>query len=955
MTKLGIAARGALAAGFFILTRTAGAEPIRLGAFVLDDRAVSPLPPASPGTDNLPTGWLWPREVQGVRNKPGSGLSVIARYPLTIEFPIDWGKDELGIDLRTIGKIDAIVFPIPCADRDTAAKARLVFNLKELTSLVRGLRPEIRIALSDDHQPELTTPVCAWKQDDFLALVGEILSDETIATNIDAVAMFRDSFGANLKSVAGKEFWVYEQHTHPNPKTRDEAHPPGTRILNGLRAIQSSGASRYYFGDVSLTDFLPEIARAQAYLTSDVSPQPAADRSVRFFDGKALTPIVFVAGSGTTKLDVLSGGPFREADVENLQTGARRTFPLARGSKLLDLDLSKGPLAIRLIPERKPGEVASQVTVGGEHALTAEEIIARERAWKAAQDDHVRSYTADLKTSLRFRIAEVNETFDLTIVGPLFKERGKDFDWAWEEFYVNGLKWKEKTLPKIPILQPEKVTTLPLEIELSEEYAYTLAGKTQLDGREAYEIDFAAKSSGGDKPLYKGRAWIDARTFALLKRRSVQQNLKGETLSNVETEYYRAVSSDPEAVLPIEIKGEEVFSTAGRTTAIERSVEMKHVKINPADFEPRRKDIYASPSQIVRDTPRGLKYLVPDPEKPGDRIVEEYVSKKNLFGVAGFFYDGALSYPIPLLGIQYFNFDLWKKGKQISVFFGGAVLTTNYTDPAFLGSRFDLGADVYGFAFPFGDTSYRDGKQVKDETVKHLPAGFQLNLGHPIGPYLKASLGLFTKYDNYQRDKDTSPDFVTPADTETFGFEAKLTSHISGFNTTLDYSKFHRSSWPFWGIPGSSEYEASQRDYEKYSFQIAKDYYFSNFRKFHAAISYLGGDNLDRFSRYEFGAFSGNPIRGYNSGSLRTKEAWLMNLSYGLNIEDIIRLEGVYDQAIITDSISGFRHQYYSGAGISGQLNGPWRNSLIRFDVGVPVVSHGVHGVSASALILKLF
>jgi outer membrane protein assembly factor BamA len=310
---------------------------------------------------------------------------------------------------------------------------------------------------------------------------------------------------------------------------------------------------------------------------------------------------------------------------------------------------------------------------------------------------------------------------------------------------------------------------------------------------------------------------------------------------------------------------------------------------------------------------------------------------------------------VPLLGVQYFDFDLFGKGKQLSTFFGGVILTTNYTDPAFLGSHFDVGVDLFGFAIPFTDLSYRNGKEVKEERLKHIPAVSQINIGHPLGPYMKASLGLFAKWDDYQRDPDTAPEFVTPQDTFTFGYEGKLTANVSGFNATLDYAWFHRQNWEFWGIPGESEFQASQRDYEKYYAEIAKDYYFTGFRKIHAAITYLSGSDLDRFSRYEFGSFSGNPIRGYQSGALRTSKAWVMNLSYGLNIENIIRLEVLYDQGLMDDPVSGFHNAYYSGGGISGQLNGPWNNSFIRFDVGVPIVSHGIHGVTASALVLKLF
>jgi hypothetical protein len=80
-----------------------------------------------------------------------------------------------------------------------------------------------------------------------------------------------------------------------------------------------------------------------------------------------------------------------------------------------------------------------------------------------------------------------------------------------------------------------------------------------------------------------------------------------------------------------------------------------------------------------------------------------------------------------------------------------------------------------------------------------------------------------------------------------------------------------------------------------------------------------------------------------------------MNISYGLNIEDIIRFEGFYDQAILDDKESGFHHTYFSGAGLLASLNGPFKNSLIRGEVGVPVVGHGNHGVVVQVLILKLF
>jgi hypothetical protein len=708
------------------------------------------------------------------------------------------------------------------------------------------------------------------------------------------------------------------------------------------------------------------LERLQAYWTGDASLDPTPTRAkradgtafdvLRFFDAKAFAPFLLLAEDAAGRVEIeLSGGAYAKASVENLETGARRDFDLA-GARSLVLDLSKGPLAVRLhLAARPGGEAKASVEVGAARGLTAEEIVARERVWDAGQREKVKAFVAQVKTSLRFRVAEVNETFDLTIQGPLFVRRGEPADWAWHEFYLNGVKWKGATLPRIPILQPEKVTTLPLDIRLTEDYDYALKGETTIAGRRAYHVVFTPKQSLGEKPIYRGSAWIDAETFALLRRESIQLNLKGETLSNVQTEFYRSVRGQPDIVLPLEIRGEQVFSTAGRTTAIERDVRMTEVQVNPSDFDVQRQAAYASDRQMVRDTDKGLRYLVPDPERPAERIVEENVNKKSLFGLLGTFYDPSFSYPLPLAGVQYFDFDLWKKGKQLSIFFGGALMSLNYTDPALAGSRFDLGVDLFGVAFPFGDTSYRSGQEVKAEKIKNLTEFGQINIGHPIGPYLKASLSLFSKWNDFQRDKDTGPTFVTPSDTLTDGAELRLVANFQGFNARAAASYSHRVTWEPWGDPATSEYNPDQRNYWKYSLSIAKDQYFPGFRKLHVEISYLDGSRLDRFSKYEFGAFSGNPVHGFKSGSLRTERALLATVSYGLNIENIIRFEGFYDQVIASDKVSGFHNSYFSGAGLLASLNGPLKNSLLRCEIGVPVVRHGVNGFVVNALLLKLF
>jgi hypothetical protein len=826
---------------------------------------------------------------------------------------------------------------------------RVAYAIKRLSSIFRSGSPEGKVALYADEAP-----------------TGD--AAEELAPYVDALIVRAGRTAGPAAGEPAQRVWMIAP-----VEAAGTTGTTGSAVDTVLRAIaehpRATLAAAIGEGR-PLTDADVEgLSRLERYLTADASPDPtktvvthkygSKTEALRFFDAKTFSPTLLLpadsSGTGGEARIELSGGPFERASVENLASGARRDFEL-KGGTALTLDLSKGALAVVLKPMAKAGgETRAQVNVGAQRGLTAEEIIARERAWDAGIRAKYQDYTAAMDTSLRFRVADFQDSLDLTIRGPYFAAKGKPADWVWQEFFLNGVRWKGRTIPRLPILQPEKVTTLPLDIRLSEEYEYELSAETEIDGRPAYRIDFHPKAQVADKPLYRGTAWIDRQTFALLRRESIQLNLKGDTLSNIQTEYYRAVPSRPEVVLPLEIRGQQVFSTAGRVTAIERHVVMSDVQIDPSDFQTRLSEAYASKLQIVRDTDQGLRYLVPDKANPAERVVENGMTRKSLFGLTGVFYQRSSDYPLPLLGLQYFDFDLFHKQKQLSVFFAGVLLFANYTDPAFLDTHMDLGADLFGQAIPFVEQAYRGGDEVVSERIKHLTEFGQVNVGLPIGPYLKTSIGLFGQWDNFQRDSDTGPNFVTPVDTMTYGAELRLSWNQDGYNLVAKGSYASRDRWQAWGDPATSGFDPDQKTYWKYSAEITKGFYFSKFRKLGVSVSYLDGQRLDRWSRWDFGPFTTNKIAGFPSGSVRADRAILNNLSYGVNLGEVLRFGINYDQAFVTEKLSGYDHTYFSGAGLDLDMNGPWDNTRIRVETGYPVVAHGVKGLTLNFNFLKVF
>ena len=96
----------------------------------------------------------------------------------------------------------------------------------------------------------------------------------------------------------------------------------------------------------------------------------------------------------------------------------------------------------------------------------------------------------------------------------------------WQDFFINGVRWKYGRIPELPLIQPEKVTQLPLDIHLSNEYRYELVRQTDMLGYRTYEVRFEPPPNAPeDLPLYRGTVWIDAKTWARVRIAMVQLNL----------------------------------------------------------------------------------------------------------------------------------------------------------------------------------------------------------------------------------------------------------------------------------------------------------------------------------------------------------------------------------------------------------------------------------------------
>jgi hypothetical protein len=422
------------------------------------------------------------------------------------------------------------------------------------------------------------------------------------------------------------------------------------------------------------------------------------------------------------------------------------------------------------------------------------------------------------------------------------------------------------------------------------------------------------------------------------------------------TDYTEVAAPDGGAPLrmPTHTKGQWVMTTFSRTTVVERETTLTGVRVDPPDFVEKRKEAYAGRQTMVRDTEHGVRYLERRPD--GERVPVEKRKTSRLFGLAGVFYDTSLDYPLPLLGVYYIDLDFKKKHQQLQVFFGGVLLAGSYNQPRLFGSKVDLGVDVFGIAIRGTDSLYVDGEKDEAQNVKQRSFAGNLNVGYPVARHLKLTLTAGLTHRDFASDTDTSPDFAVPSNHWVTRLSAQATWDVNGWALSARGGWNKRSAWDRWGYPRNTAYDPGKDTFETWGATLAKDFALPRFRRIRTSLSYVGSSNTDRFSEYTFGSFGGTALRGFSSGSLRAEQAVIARGAYGFVFGDAFRLEALYEHALVYEPASGLDWANFGGAGIAGQLPGPW-SSIMQIDFGIPVVGrqHGQRGFALNLVFLKPF
>lgn len=575
-----------------------------------------------------------------------------------------------------------------------------------------------------------------------------------------------------------------------------------------------------------------------------------------------------------------------------------------------------------------------------------EEIVARFQQVQAAQDAALKNYVANVRMEQHFHPSAADASYNIITENRLYSDRN-GVEWEELSFEMNGAKWTSNR-PAFPLLQPEKVLSLPLDLRLNQDYTYRLDGVDTVNGRPAFVVRFDPVDAA--HALYRGTVWIDRQTFVRLRVRAVETKLSGAIVSNDETQVFEPVGDVDRR--PIWLMGrlisKQIFLIAGRTVLVERDVHLRDFALNVDTFDSERAGARAGNRIMYRDTEQGVRYLV---KKGETRVVSEQMTTSARAFAMGADIDPSLVYPLPIGGLDILDFNFLNKDMQLALLWGGPLVAGNIQRPNLFGGKFDASLDFFALAIKSSDDVFGATGRRAGERVNRIPASTGVNLGYQMTPFQKVTSHYELHYDAYFSDAATASGFTVPANGFTNGEGLGYEYRRRGYSFQANAMAYQRATWSPWGV---GPFDSEARTYTKYDLGLSKDFIFATFHTIHLNGTYFGGQRLDRFSMYQFGLFDATRMHGVPS-AVRLGELGMFRGSYSFNLFDQYRLDLFLDRATGRDVTGDRQWRPVTGTGVRVNFRTPW-STLLQVDVGksfLPDVYRGVGSTVLQILLLK--
>ncbi len=658
---------------------------------------------------------------------------------------------------------------------------------------------------------------------------------------------------------------------------------------------------------------------------------------------ETLEGIAVVHGAAAPAVLTIAPGALRVTRAD-LQTGGTDPLKLTREAGVARVDITEAgdPLVLRIAGWRGAEEEVyrADVRVSAVRALSVEEILARHHARRARQARLVENAIATGTTVLTFEVPGFAGPVAVTAGTTIFS-RGALTEVAQHDIRVNGVDMNVgANAPRLPIIEPERVSTPPLVITLSSAYEYRLAGRSSEAGRDCYIVAFTPRDAS--VPSFTGRAWIDTTGFALVRMEATQTGLRGAIVSSEQHDVFAPVRvGDAEVWLPVRSSSFQIYQAAAHRTPIHREIVTPRHEMNVSDFDARLAAAHGSNAVMLRDTPQGYRYIVPAkpaPDVPGGatprataRVLAPDAAQRVVTLAFGTLLDPNITVPLPYAGLSYLDFNFFGSGAQFSGFFGGSFGQAAWTLPGFIRPRWQLTGRVFGIGVTYNDRSFRNGREQYTENIRQRPFRADATVLVPLSSRAQLRVGYEFDYTAFEGSADTGPTFLVPVDAITHGLRVALDLQRGPWSLLTWWNPARRQGWRPWGRPGL-DFEPGTSEFQRYGFTAARSWIIAPGALARLEGGWVDGHDLDRFSRFTFDSFE-NRLRGYPSASLRFDRGAIVRSIATWTPRGRLRLDAFFDAAAVRDPGFGRAVQSYPGLGAAVEVPLP-RRMLLAVEYG---------------------
>lgn len=584
---------------------------------------------------------------------------------------------------------------------------------------------------------------------------------------------------------------------------------------------------------------------------------------------------------------------------------------------------------------------AEGVEVTGARLLSVDEIIARHQAAAARQAALVRRVISTGTLTLTFEAPGFPAPVTIGSETVIYRDGGRT-DLEQRAIRVNGIEFGGEGVPKLPIIEPERVASPPLAIALTSLYRYRLEGRDTVGGTPCYVVAFEPVDRRAT--LFRGRAWIAADDFGMVKVAAVQTGLRGPIVASEQTDTF--TKHEPQVWLLARSDTRQMYEGAAHRTPIHRVLALDTHIVNPADFDRRRTAAYTSSAVMLRDTAEGYRYLRRERPNPGEPIaaVEPIVAARAdriRTLAAGVIIDPNISVPLPFAGLIYVDFNLLDTGAQINAFFGGSFGQLAFSVPSLGGSRWQLAGRAFAIASSYNDRAFVQGRELYEQAIRQRPASASVWMLRPLTARVSLRAGYDLDYARFSAAEETATDFLVPANQVVHGVRLALDMQRDGWNASAWWNAARRSGWRAWGAGGARDFEPADRDFQRYGVTVARSAVLTPGLAGRLEGALMAGEDLDRFSRYSFGTFD-NRLRGYPSALVRYDRGGVVRGALAWAARPFMRLDLFADSAMVRDPGFGSGYRDYTGVGAALEAPAPF-GTLVAVEWG-----YGFRGVRAT-------